>query len=151
MFFAPIFNGHHTINPERLSISLVSRLISFFDNDVNPASSDGENVKSVVEMEFSMLSSLILEVLPATSGRTRVGFRVANFGSGACRDALTRSLSSTARRPSLLSLQVFRYQRLCHYGVEMQSVMLVFVTVVLKLQLTLAYCLSGRPSSTSKP
>ena len=107
-FFAPIFNGHHTINPERLSISLVSRLISFFDNDVNPASGDGENVKSVVEMAFSMLSSLILEVLPATSGRTRVGFRVANFGSGACRDALTRSLSSTARRPSLRSLQVFR-------------------------------------------
>lgn len=107
-FFAPIFNGHHTISPERLSISLVSRLISFFDNDVNPASRDGQNVKSVVELAFSMLSSHILEDLPATSGRTRVGFRVANFGSGACRDALTRSLSSTARRPSLLSLQVFR-------------------------------------------
>jgi hypothetical protein len=107
-FFAPIFNGHHTINPERLSISLVSRLISFFDNDVKPASNDGKNVKSVVELAFSMLSPHILEDLPATSGRTRVGFRVANFGSGACRDALTRSLSSTARRPSLLSLQVFR-------------------------------------------
>ena len=45
-------------------------------------------------------------ILPGTSGKTRVGLRVANFGSGACKDALTRSLSSTARRPSLRSLRL---------------------------------------------
>ena len=45
------------------------------------------------------------ERVPDTSGSTLVGLRVANFGSGACKDALTRSLSSTALRPSLLSLK----------------------------------------------
>ena len=47
MFFAPVLNGWHTINPERLSISLVSRLISFFDNDVNPRSNHRQKVKVV--------------------------------------------------------------------------------------------------------
>ena len=53
-----------------------------------------------------MINSKLMIILPGTSGKTRVGLRVANFGSGACKDALTRSLSSTARRPSLRSLRL---------------------------------------------
>ena len=62
----------------------------------------------------------IKSILPATSGSSRVGFFVVILGSGACKDARTRSISSTARRPSRRnlytekSIKCRRFQFLIH-------------------------------------